>query len=402
LKYCIIDKFPEEIAKLKELRLLNLDRCSIKSNNPFEVIQKCPSLEELYFWDTFNDFCREITLPAALERYHLNQDYLRIYNSSLSKCVYLVNDNLSEATFKHVMQTAEHLKLQSIEKGWANIMPEIVPINQGMNDLIELHLEEDSQLQYLVDTKDIIGSQVPNVFSKLVVLELIKMKNLEELCNVPISFDSMNNLEKLTIKSCRNLRSLFKGILNLNLCNLKTLTIEECSRLVSVFHLSTSGSLPLLEKLNIIYCHQLENIFTYERRVDDAVEEILVPKLKVVNIYRCAKLTYIFDQQVKLDSLIELGLGYLPKFIDIFPKSYHSIEGSSNSISKPQKKLQVKPFKSNIIFSWSPICCYRYKFKGATSTKVPLVYEDQQQACSIFTVIFSIFFPLTFDNIRTL
>jgi hypothetical protein len=225
---------------------------------------------------------------------------------------------------------------------------------------------------------------------------------LEELCNVPISFDSMNNLEKLTIKSCRNLRSLFKGILNLNLCNLKTLTIEECSRLVSVFHLSTSGSLPLLEKLNIIYCHQLENIFTYERRVDDAVEEILVPKLKVVNIYRCAKLTYIFDQQVKLDSLIELGLGYLPKFIDIFPKSYHSIEGSSNSISKPQKKLQVKPFKSNIIFSWSPICCYRYKFKGATSTKVPLVYEDQQQACSIFTVIFSIFFPLTFDNIRTL
>jgi hypothetical protein len=45
------------------------------------------------------------------------------------------------------MQTVEHLKLERIEKEWANIMPEIVPIDEGMNDLIELHLKKDSQLQ---------------------------------------------------------------------------------------------------------------------------------------------------------------------------------------------------------------------------------------------------------------
>jgi hypothetical protein len=277
--------------------------------------------------------------------------------------VSLRNDYLSEATFKHVMQTADHLKLERIEKGWTNIMPEIVPIDQGMNDLIELHLNDVSQLQCLVDTEH-IGSQVPNVFSKLVVLELISMNNLEELCNGPISFDSMNSLEELTVKFCRNLRCLFKG--NVNLCNLKT--------------------------LKIIDCEQLENIFTYERRVDDAIEEILVPKLKVVKIESCDKLTYIFDQEVKMDSLIELELRWVSNFIDIFPKSDHSIEGSSNSISKPQTQLQlqVEPIKSNI-FSWSSICCYKYKLKGTTDTKVPSVSEDQPQACSISTVTLSSF-----------
>ncbi|WJX31207.1 hypothetical protein P8452_19659 [Trifolium repens] len=333
LKYCEIEKLAEEIAKLKELRLLNLVRCKIKSNNPFEVIQRCPSLEELYFYWSFNDFCQEITLPAALERYHIC-DYFGGMNDSLSKCVTLGNDYLSEATLKHVMQTAEHLKLVRIRKGWTNIMPEIVPIDEGMNDLIELHLNDDSQLQCLIDTQH-IGSQLPNVFSKLVVLELDGMSNLKELCNGPISTDS------------------------------------EQFREFSVFHLSTSGSLPLLEELDISDCDQLENIFTCERRrVDDAIEEILLPKLKLVTIRGCDKLTYIFDQEVKLDSLIKLELSCLSNFKDIFPKFDNSIEGSSNSISKPQTQLQLQveeAIKPNI-FSWTPICCFR-----STSTKVPSV-----------------------------
>ncbi|WJX31211.1 Serine/threonine-protein kinase wnk4 [Trifolium repens] len=361
LKHCNMDKLPEEIAQLRELRLLNLEDCTIESNNPFEVIQRCQSLEELYFCRSFNDFCQEITLPT-LERYHLTDSYHMIYDSSLSKCMCLENDYLSKATFKHVMQTSEHVSLERIKKEWKNLMPEIVPIDQGMNDLIELHLNDVSQLQCLVDTEH-ISSQVPNVFSKLVVLELNQMNNLEEFCNGPISLDSMDSLEELTIMYCGNLRSLFKG--NVNLCNLKTVKIERCSKLVSV--LSPSGSLPLLEELNISNCDHLETIFSYERRVDDAIEEILIPKLKVIKIESCHKLTYIFDQEVKLASLLELELFDVPNFIDIFLQPL-SIKGSSNSISKP--------IKSNTFF-----CCYRSK-----STKVPsVVSKDQPQPCSICT-----------------
>jgi hypothetical protein len=93
LKYCKIEKFAEEIAKLKELRLLNLVGCTIKSDNPFEVIHRCPSLEELYFHWSFNDFCQEITLPA-LQRYQLIDDILTLYDFSLSKRVALQHERI--------------------------------------------------------------------------------------------------------------------------------------------------------------------------------------------------------------------------------------------------------------------------------------------------------------------
>ncbi|KAK2440671.1 putative disease resistance protein [Trifolium repens] len=398
LNNCSIEELPQEIAELKKLRLLNLEECLIERNNPFKVIQRCPSLEELYFRNSFNKFCLEITLPT-FERYQLIEwSYYgeMMYDFSLSKCVTLQHDYLSEATFKHVIQTAEILKLERIKKGWKNLMPEIVPIDHGMNDLIELRLGIDSSLQCLIDTKH-IGSQVPNVFSNLVVLELILMKNLKELCNGPISSDSLNNLEELSIKDCEDLGSLFKY--SLKLCNLKTVTLTSCSTLVSVFDLSTSQSLLLLERLVINKCKQLENIFTNERKSYLPVDgdndnnkscNTLFPKLESINIIGCYNLKHIFGQHqdVELASLKTLLLTDVPNIIEMFPES--SFEGSSHSISKPQTQLEVaEPIKSNR-FPWSHVCCYGYKYKlrgssSSTNTKIPSpsVNEDQPQHCSI-------------------
>jgi len=420
LDCCEIDEFSPEIAMLKKLRLLSLKNCYIRRNNPFEVIQRCPSLEELYFWKSFNYCCQEITLPA-LQRYHLHDSSSDYWNVSISKYVSLRHNYFSEATLKYLMETSEYFKMDGI-KGCRNLMAEMVPIDQGMNDLIELHLREISQLQCLVDTKH-INSQVSIVFSKLVVLKLERMEALEELCNGPISFDSMNNLEDLYIKECNNLRSLFKC--RLNLSNLKTVKLEKCSRLISVFELSTSKSLPLLEELKIIDCEKLENIITFERRViDDTIEESadgyndnkscdsLFPKLKILYIERCPQLQFILPifsardllllevikikccetlkyifgqhQDVKLTSLKKVVIDDLPNFIDIFPPNASSI---SKDGSKPQ--TQLDPIKSNT-FS---MCCYGYKLK---STKIPLVYEDQPQQCSISLVTIDSFFHFLF------
>ncbi|XP_024633649.2 uncharacterized protein [Medicago truncatula] len=406
LHSCKIDEFSPEIAMLNNLRLLSLRWCQIRSNNPFEVIHRCPSLEELYFSHSFNDFCQEITLPT-LERYLLG-DYSGDWNVPISKYVYLAHNYFSEATFKYLMQTSEYFMLEGI-KGCRNLMPEMVPIDQGMNDLIELHLREISQLQCLVDTKH-INSQVPIVFSKLVVLKLERMEALEELCNGPISFDSMNTLEELYIKECENLQSLFKC--SLNLSNLKTVKLKSCSRLVSVFEMSTSQSFPLLEKLKIIDCEKLENIITFERRVMDDTVEVsadgyndnkscysLFPNLKVLHIVNCRqlqfilpilsaqdlvsleviticcchKLQYIFGQHqdVKLTSLKTVAIGDLPNFIDIFPPNASSISKHDS-----KTKTQLDPIKGKT-FS---MCCYRYKM---SCTKIPLVSEDQPQNCSI-------------------
>ncbi|PNX78972.1 putative CC-NBS-LRR resistance protein [Trifolium pratense] len=190
---CKINELPNQITELKKFKLLKLKSCEIRMNNPFEVIKRCSSLEELYFKDSFNDCCKEITLHELLI-YHITND---VYG--MTKClkyvVFLGDDacQFSEETLKYCMQTAEALCLGAIKGEWRNLMPKIVSIyiDQGMNDLVELHLFSIPQLQCLVDT---IGSQEPNVLSKLVVLKLEGMENLEELSNGPLSFESLNKL----------------------------------------------------------------------------------------------------------------------------------------------------------------------------------------------------------------
>ncbi|XP_012571321.1 uncharacterized protein [Cicer arietinum] len=409
--HCKMNELPHEITKLKKFKLLKLKFCGILRNNPFEVIKGCSSLEELYFISSFNGFCQEITFPK-LQRFVVSE-YKNSKIDSSSKFMSLVENDeifLSESTLKYCMQTAEVLRLRRINK--RNLIPEIVPEDQGMSDLAELGLSCNSQIQCLIDTKH-SGFEVPNVFSKLVVLVLSKLENLEELCNGPLSFDSFKSLEKLSIMGCEHLQSLFKC--NLNLCNLKSVSLRECPMLISLFQLSTCHSLMLLEMLEIIHCGRLEYIIMDERKGEELRDEIgnddndsrshgsLFPKLKDLNIqwcsgfefllsfpfiqdlpalesitiHNCDKLQYIFGQDVKLGSLKQMKFDGLPNFIDIFPKCDHTMTFSfkepsfiSTYASKPQ--TQLVPIKCNII-SWMSTAC----------TKIPLAFEDEQQDCLI-------------------
>ncbi|XP_045786924.1 uncharacterized protein LOC123882159 isoform X2 [Trifolium pratense] len=404
---CIIDELPHGITKLEKFRLLNLECCKIVRNNPFKVIERCSSLQELYFMNSFNEFCREITFPK-LQRFCIDE-YWDSVNGSSSKYVYFEDNDevfLSETTLKYCMQTAEILRLRRIEKGWRNLIPEIVPVDQGMNDLVELNLSFISQLRCLIDSSRHTDSQVPNVFSKLVVLKLNKMENLEELCNGPLSFEFLKSLEKLSIKGCER----FHSLCNLNLCNLNKVSLKECPMLISLFQVSTVRCLVLLEILEIIDCRCLEYIVIDERKreeysrgeivvddddIDSKSRDSMFPKLKVLKIEkcpelelilsthdlpalesitlkRCDKLKYKFDQYVKLGSLKKMELDGLSNLIDISPECYgtmtSSIKGPSSvsrDASKPQK--QSDPIKCNI-FSWT---------MSTACTKTPLVSEDQ-------------------------
>lgn len=121
-----------------------------------------------------------------------------------------------------------------------------------------------SQLKCLIDTTKHSYSQVSNVFSKLVVLRLSDMENLEELCNGSLSVDSFKSLESLSIKDRKRLRSL-SGITNQ--CNLKSVSLTRCSMLISLFDVSTSPpSLVLLEILEVIDCENLEYLIAQERK----------------------------------------------------------------------------------------------------------------------------------------
>jgi hypothetical protein len=152
---CHINELPNQITKLRKFKLLKLKGCKIRRNNPFEVIERCSSLEELYFERSFNDFCQEITLPE-LQRYHIDRRgyCFDLERTKSPKCVLFRGDEacqFSEETLKYCMQTAETLFLEGIKGEWRNLMPEIVEI--GMNDLVELHLSYMSQLRLFSSTK---------------------------------------------------------------------------------------------------------------------------------------------------------------------------------------------------------------------------------------------------------
>ncbi|XP_045791684.1 uncharacterized protein LOC123886410 [Trifolium pratense] len=264
---CTIKELTDQITKLRKFKVLKLKYCEIRMNNPFEVIKRCSSLEELYFEFSFNHFCKEITLPE-LKRYHISSRssfYLERI-SRFPKYVVFCGDEkcqFSEETLKYCMQTAEALFLEGIKGEWRNLMPEIVPSEHGMNDLVELHLDGISQVRCLIDT---IGSHVP-ILSNLVVLELRYMENLEQLFNGKV-----------------------------NLCNLKSITLENCPMLVSILAFLSAQDLPVLEAIRIRKCDGLKYVFGQ-------------------------------SQHVELVSLTELKLSELPKFIGIFEEC---VKGSSS------------------------------------------------------------------------
>ncbi|XP_058766385.1 uncharacterized protein LOC131639980 isoform X2 [Vicia villosa] len=422
---CIINELPDEIAKLGKFKLLNLEYCQIRRNDPFEVIKRCSTLEELYFIDSFNEFCQEITLPE-LQRYHIRNGWWTMLPDSLSKYVSFkkIDGNkyfFSKQTFKYLMQTTEVLQLEEIKMGWRNLMPEIVPIDQDMKDLIELRLRRISKLQCLIDTN---GSQFLNVLSNLVMLELDEMENLEVLFHGSLSFDySLKNLEKVSIKKCKKLRILFNC--NLNLCNLKSLSLSDCPLLVNLFPLLTSQSLVLLEEFKIADCKGLKNIVIDDGDNNDKSHGPMYPKLRflsivrcdqlesifpflsfedfsvleVINITKCDKLQYIFGQyqHVELKSLKEIKLGELPNFMGIFREYSHSMsslvkELSSTSRDGSKAQTEVDPIKCNIL-SLNCLCChgnnYRKKSGSISTPKVPLVNEDPMQNNSSTSILSS-------------
>ncbi|XP_027337495.1 uncharacterized protein LOC113851223 [Abrus precatorius] len=438
LVWCPMDEFPGEIAKLEKLRVLRLRECIVENFNSIKMIEKCSLLEELYIVSTDLTFDtsamhEKINFPA-FQRYIMSDNRTAV-DESLSKCVAFpkIDAIFSEVTFNHLVQTSELLHLQKIEGEWRNLIPNIVPIDRGMNDLVELYLSDSPQLLCLIDTTH-IDSQKQSFFSKLIKIELHRMENFEELCNGPFPFDFLNNLQGLVISDCINLRSiLFKS--KLNLCYLKTIKLYKCPKLVSLFQLSTCQSLLLLEKLSVEYCEQLKNIIADERVNGESKEEIVdgendnksygsmfpnlktllitscpqleyilptlstqvVPLLETIITRVCGELKYIFHQyqhehashqegnDIILGSLKEVQFSGLPNFIDIFPKWCCSICLSGSSCkNNSMEKIESNPNKCNIS-PWIHMCyprkCRR-KVKSTKSTALPFVSNEPLQDSS--------------------
>ncbi|KAF7842315.1 putative disease resistance protein [Senna tora] len=186
LTFCSITKLPNEIQALEKLRLLGLKYCKIERDNPFQVIEGIPKLEELYQ-----------IIPSLYDgkKYLFDEDASSVLRCfSPGKLIKI----FSEATVKALATRAEILGLEEYHKTWwTNVIPDIVPMeNEGM---IRLCLIGCSEIECVIHTKN-LQSGVP-IFSKLVQLVLDGM-DVKELCCGPLPTDFLKQLEELWLDKC--------------------------------------------------------------------------------------------------------------------------------------------------------------------------------------------------------
>ncbi|XP_054776962.1 probable disease resistance protein At4g27220 isoform X1 [Prosopis cineraria] len=302
---CSIIELPSKIRELEKLRLLELRKCSIKRNNPFEVIGSCSQLEELYYVGNAigqldHEKFPQITTFPKLRRYHIMGSHDGHCKVNFSTSKYFNSKNLekifSKEIFTSLIGGAEILELYKVDynRGWTSIVPDIVPMEEkGLKDhLTKLSLESCFEINCVVYTDHLQSSGV--IFSKLVELQLHEM-GVRELCYGPYPVDFLRQLENLKLVRCQKLkRTLFEGKLELG--NLKSVKLEECS-MTCLFHPSTAQSLNQLETLEIIECSQLNYIVAEMMDYDDDPNQkshrAMLQKLKSPQVRRCGELEFI-------------------------------------------------------------------------------------------------------------
>ncbi|XP_028788247.1 disease resistance protein At4g27190-like [Neltuma alba] len=280
--YCSINELPSEFLKLKMLRSLEVERCKIEKNNPFEVIERCSQLEELTFVDNWfdneeKDAISQNGSPLTLHRYCISSKDLSGYfekYGSMSRCI-RIDDQLShlvsEATFKQLVRRAELLILkgEDAQRIWKNLIPDIVATDDRgmMNDLIVLHLSSCPYTKFPIYTKD--HDYGVAAFRNLVGIHLSKVE-VEDLCHGSLPSGVWEQLEIMKLNGCHRLQSILSNG-NYNLCHLKSLQLEDCPMLVTVFQPSTARSLMELEKLTIRDCSALECIIQVKNNIANSI-----------------------------------------------------------------------------------------------------------------------------------
>ncbi|ESW14004.1 hypothetical protein PHAVU_008G244900, partial [Phaseolus vulgaris] len=288
------EEFPVGIVKLKKLKLLDLFECRLQKNIVDEVYEV--------------DFSHDVSF-SNLQRYAIiNCHSSRSWDPALKKYAQsrglLIHDfdvtvqKFISLPIKNLFIRAEFLHLRNLGGDFKNIIPSMDP--KGMNHLITLKLRECEKIECLIDNTMNTNN---SVFSKLVYLSLEWLCSLLEVFCDPSSRCSLENLEELLIKYCRQLNSISFPRKS-KLCNLKVLLISYCPMLISLFVPSIVQSLVLLEELRISGCSALRHIIEEVEEGNDVLSStpshsyLTLQKLKIFCIENCNNLEYIFSENL--------------------------------------------------------------------------------------------------------
>ncbi|XP_022717677.1 probable disease resistance protein At4g27220 [Durio zibethinus] len=285
---CFLEKVPDELGQLNNLKLLDLSYVGGNWMIPPNLIQKQSKLEELYTVDSrFSSWTTGGTgeLATAASISELN---------SLSRLTALT----MKANCIRLPQDFVFPKLQSV-MGHQSLVPSLDQM--GLNNLTLLRLRHCRDIQCLIHTA---LQQVPAIsLFNLVVLCLEDMVHLKELCNGPHPTGFLHKLEKFTVKNCPTMISTVPVVKNLS-----EATVINCPRLLEVFQLDNllntkeENHASLLSHLTHLEQELLPNLRCIWQ---GPVQCVSIQSLWTVKVHSCDKLTSLFSP-VHAQGLLQL------------------------------------------------------------------------------------------------
>lgn len=271
-------------------------------------------------------------------RYHLEigSSIDALMDDSSTKFISINNFNVSMANeaIKEVAQKLEVLFLAKIQGDCKNIIPDMVPIEEGgcMNKLTEFLLCDSDDIEFLIDTtKHEQQFQVGRVFSMLLKLKIEGMDFLEALCRGPPPCGLLENLEELFIMECSKMQCIVsEGRLNLR--SLRFLELEDCPKLLSLFMLSTAQTMIMLQVLKVRDCSKLEHIIQDDEEDGLISTKHVFPNLKQVIVKGCEHLECI------IPASLAGGLSQLERLQIEDAQELKHVFGNDNNSAPPHRK----------------------------------------------------------------
>ncbi|CAJ2668960.1 unnamed protein product [Trifolium pratense] len=352
LRRCEFNELPIEIGKLRNLKLLDLSECLIFENTYNGAIGKCSQLEELYAskcypsYEYVNEIILDIGILLNLQRFVFGDQII-----PESTRVVQVNDlNISKlrTSKRNILQIAETISLSGLHGGCKSIVPDMVGIVGGMNNLSTLHLTHCEEIECIFDAT--YDFKEDDLIPRLVVLRLKNMFNLTELCHGPPLqvLHYFEKLELLYIDRCQQLHVIFPSECKLQ--NLKILRLTYCMTDEILFSESVAQSMHQLEELTIAGCNELKHIIalsgsdhggcnTSEEIIPTPMDSpFLMSKLRDILIFNCKSLESIFPicYVEGLAQLQNMSIEKAPKLEYVFGECDHEyVSSHQNHVMLP-------------------------------------------------------------------
>ncbi|KAJ9180012.1 hypothetical protein P3X46_008321 [Hevea brasiliensis] len=287
-----IAQLPKEFKQLTRLKALDLSNCTKLKVIPPNVLSSMFQLEELHMANSFvgwedplNTQRGNASIAELKELPHLVYIDIHIPDAkvmpkdllfeSLKRYRIFIGDvwdwsgeNETSKTLKLKLDTsiqqegavmllkrAEDLYLHGLE-GLRNVIYELD--SEGFPLLKHLHVQNSSEIQYLIDSME---GDTCTAFPILESLVLHKLINLEKICHVQLTTMSFHKLRIMKVENCDRLKNLFSFSIFRGLVELQEIKITDCKvmhEIVTMEGEDDIGEKETSAEIQFLHLHSLE------------------------------------------------------------------------------------------------------------------------------------------------